>query len=211
MTDEAKKSPERAKFDELKGKVVGAFHFREEGAELALRALLEEYERAIGQIEYARNVLRDHDVYGAESLDGMVREAVTVLRERGSRIDELLREASALENERRRWKNQAESWKGAAKAIFMMVAAYYGAEEGKRADDVRKLTERLNLLEKDAWCGAANLARDFIEQAESPLMDYAPDLVRPIDAETAAADGSARIDPKTAFIRRWVSRFRAVL
>ena len=180
--------------------------------DIDLPDLWDRYERVAGDVRYAKRILREHDVYGSGRLDGMVREAATVLRERAQRIDELLARCTELENERRMWKARH----GAVYMLLegfssMLASGLVGAEEG--GADAAKAEERVAIgkilavadrnrkLEGDAWSKCAQLARDFVEAAARPMMDYAPDVVLPGDGK----------DPKSRFVDYWAKRFRAAL
>lgn len=126
-----------------------------------------------------------------------------------TRIRELLAETTRLENERRMWKNRAESGRKLLDALILMIQQRFGNED-TGATLIQEVAARADRLERDAWCGAAVLAREFIKDAKTPMGDYAPDLVYPGDAVTDS-EGRFYDPPQSAFIRKWVDRFKAVI
>jgi len=164
-------------------------------AEALLGEVLRNFEAAVSDVEYAKKVLSGFDVYRSGGLDGMVREASTRVDELGSRVEELLRDASRLENERRSWKSRHEIQAQVIASLIGMIGARFGAEETPLLGQIAALYRRADLLEKDAWCGAADLARKFVEQAEE------------LGPRGTAWSHTATGD----FLSLWRDRFRAVL
>lgn len=125
------------------------------------------------------------------------------------RIRELLAETTRLENERRMWKNRAQSGRKLLDALILMMQQRFGNEDTGAAL-IQEVAARADRLERDAWCGAAALVREFIEDANTPMGDYAPDVVKPIDETMNDRHGYLYLTPQAAFIRKWVDRFKAV-
>lgn len=163
--------------------------------------LLGRYERARSDVRYAKGVLRGCDVYGSGGLDGMAREASTRMRERDARVDELLADASRLENERRGWKLRAESALKLLSATLVEMRVSGGPRGNAAAEMVKEVAARADRLEADAWCRAAAVARSFVEACSEPMGDYAPLVVRPGDGDR----------PEHAFLRAWILRFEDAL
>ncbi len=88
---------------------------------------------------------------------------------------ELMNDCTRLENERRHWKARAEASKEllTAALIDYPMTAILAKTETDYDPKVLKRVEQVHAsnraLLKDAWCGAANLAREFVKEATSIL------------------------------------------
>jgi hypothetical protein len=165
--------------------------------------------RAESSVAYAFAVLGKHDNYGSGDLDVVAREVSRQLQEKDARIDELLREATAHENDRRYWKSRALALRQLLDALTSMMLSWYGETAAVReaAEKIAEVAKRNDELEADAWSKVASLAREFVKDCEAPMMDYAPDVVTPL----TLLGHRGVLDPIRAFVERWHGRFKSAL
>lgn len=169
-----------------------------------------ELHRKASSVDYAYALLKQYDTYASGGLDGCVREVLRVVQEMDARIDELHRSNTETENARRMWKARAEAARKGLHALILMFTQRFGADDMEALQAVKELTDRVDNLERDVWNKAVGLVRVFLTDAEEPMGDYAPDLVRPVD-DPNPLHGKPFVDPHVMFIRRWRDRFKAAI
>lgn len=129
-----------------------------------------------------------------------------------ARITELQASGTRLEDERRKYKALHGASKKMLTALLVDEAIsnrLAGSETPEMVDKIRsthnlfrEVNARISLLENDAWCGAAGLAREFVKDVVANL--GALDLPR--NAENN--DGGF---PMSALLFKWARRFDAAL
>jgi hypothetical protein len=155
------------------------------------------------RLDYVYELLREFDNYGSDDVAVCAREVTTHVRELRQRIDALQARGSELENERRMWKARAAAKQKLLDALLLLWSNRWGydGDDAAAQELIRQVAKRSDELERDAWCGAANELRAFVQDALLPMGDYAPDLVLPVEGS----------NPKSKFIARWTERFKRVL
>ena len=164
---------------------------------------VEEGRRHEGSVRYAFAILKEFDNYGSDSLDCCVREVTGVVGMLRARETELQTRMSGMQNELRMWKSRAEAKEKLLSALLLLWSNRWGydGDDANAQSLIREVSERNDRLEADAWSGAVNELRAFVQSAGEYMVDYAPDLVKPMDGD----------DPKSAFIQRWVERAKTFL
>lgn len=109
-----------------------------------------------------------------------------------TQIDALQAKCTQLENERRAWKLRCEGVRAVLETFLeesilnKILGRASNSEEAnagdvsikQTADAYRKLADRIELLEHDAWTGAATLVRTFIKESRLVTPDHASVFVR---------------------------------
>lgn len=122
-----------------------------------------------------------------------------------ARVTELQAEGSRLENERRKWKAIATATREILMRVVIDVPVAARVTGMGEADIRPELNEhfaallRIEQLERDAWSGAAQLAREFIKAVEKAEAKHY-DISGEADLATAASEYAEKfktlLDPK---------------
>lgn len=116
-----------------------------------------------------------------------------------ARVTELQERLSALENERRMWRARAEAATACLRAVLVEVPLKQ-FEMGAQLDaiqlrhifaEIRRIAERADMLEKDAWTKCSALAKEFVAMVEDEGDNLGSDLAE--------------------FVDHWRGRFKAAL
>lgn len=125
-----------------------------------------------------------------------------------ARVTELQTALTTNVLETRKWKSRAVAVRRALNAVIdgaIANAEFVGRDHSRSALEMRKSIEevigRLWILEQDTNVQLVPLVKAFLEEAETPMGDYAPQIVCPVDGKK----------PEHAFLRKWVERLRGLV
>ena len=127
------------------------------------------------------------------------------------RITELQAEGTRLVNELRMWKARAEAAEGLLHDLlveFPLAERIHGRLDGTAHVEmmmrVKNVAVRIALLEADAHAKGEKIAelraliQRYVEDAKTPMGDFAPDIVLPTDKGNQLA---------SSFVSTWEKRF----